>query len=129
MVSPVSSISPSAPKPVKKKSRPASPEVAAIKLSGKPDSLKKTKTAAIRFGDPAPTPAKDNGFFSKLKKVGLGTLGALSTGGFLLVGLPLGLAQMALGIFLHPLLITGALTMAIPLAGVAASFFLWPDKK
>lgn len=51
------------------------------------------------------------------------TVGVLSAGG-LAIGVPLGLLQMAVGIFFHPLLITGALTMGIPLAGLIGSIWL-----
>lgn len=91
--------------------------------SSKASDTFKSQKAAPKFGGNG----EEGGLKKALRKVTAGTVGALSAGG-LAIGVPLGLMQMALGIFIHPLLITGALTMGIPLAGAIGSYFLWKDK-
>lgn len=129
MVSSVSSLSPPAAKPAPKSTRSANARQTVIPPQDQADSIQASKNKPVRFGGNEQPSQSKGGLLDGLKKGALATLGATSAGGFLLAGLPLGLAQMALGLFFHPLLITGALTMGLPLAGVAASYLLWPGKK
>jgi hypothetical protein len=85
------------------------------------DSYQTTRPNVAKFGD-----NQGSGWESAkniTKKTAALALGALSFGG-LAIGVPLGLLQMAVGIFFHPLLITGALTIGIPLAALAGSIWL-----
>jgi hypothetical protein len=81
------------------------------------------QASAPRFGgSPAatgPGPAR------KAAAVGLGVLSGVG----LAVAIPFGLLQMAVGIVIHPLLITGAVTMALPFLGMLGSILLMGHKK
>lgn len=106
--------------------RPTSPQFGGLKGGVRSDTYQATKTKAAKFGD-----GDKNGLLGGVgnfvKKATAITVGALSVGG-LAIGVPLGLMQMAVGIFFHPLLITGALTMALPLAGLLGSIWLGTKK-
>lgn len=89
----------------------------------KPEALKPAASPALRFGG-GDHHHEGPGF---LKKTAAGTLGIMSGIG-LAVGVPLGLLQMAVGIIIHPLLITGMLTMALPALGLLGAYFLGKGK-
>lgn len=131
MVSPVSTAIPSQTKPAKRPARSASSETTSIQTGAKADQFKARKTSA-RFGGEPPQNSEKSGFLGSVmnvtRKVGAGTLGMLSVGGAA-IAVPLGLAQLALGIFIHPLLITGALTLGLPVVGGIASYLIWPKNK
>lgn len=131
MVSPVSTATPSQTKPAKRPARPASSASASIQTGAKADQFKSRKTTA-RFGGEQAQNSEKSGILGSVmsgtRKVGAGTLGMLSIGGAA-IAVPLGLAQLALGIFIHPLLITGALTLGLPVVGGIASYLIWPKNK
>jgi hypothetical protein len=84
-------------------------EKAAVGGASKPSG------AALRFGS---NNSENNrpGWFRQT----LGTTLSVGSGLALIPAIPLGLGQMALGIILHPLLITGAITLALPVMGLIA---------
>lgn len=97
---------------------PKSPQFAGDQFQTSKTS-KTPRAAAPRFGgNPPPAPAKtEPGGFRK----GIGfLLGIGSVVGFA-AAIPLGLTQMFFGLFVHPLLITGALTLAAPFIGLFAA--------
>ncbi|WP_373531751.1 hypothetical protein [Vampirovibrio sp.] len=103
------------------KSRNLRPETQKAGLPN--DRFQTNRPPLAKFGD-----KEEGGILNSLwnftKKATAVTVGLLSTVG-LTVGVPLGLMQMAVGLFFHPLLITGALTIGIPLAGAIGSVWLF----
>jgi hypothetical protein len=102
-------------------STPTAPKFSGDQFQSRKVSGATQLPAAPRFG--GGNPAESGGFGKFLRNVGAATLGVLSGVG-LAVGIPLGLAQMAIGIFIHPLLVTGALTMGIPFLGMIGAILL-----
>jgi hypothetical protein len=85
------------------------------------DSYQTSRAKAARFGNDQGGPWES---LKKIAKTTTAIAGATLSGVGLAIGIPLGLLQMAVGIFFHPLLITGALTIGIPLAGLIGSIML-----
>jgi len=96
----------------------ASPEQAPTAIGPKPNA------PAIRFGNEhAEKPAKEHGFLRRTAATVLSVASGLS----LLAAVPLALLQFAVGLIVHPLLITGAITLGLPILGLVGGHFL--DKK
>jgi hypothetical protein len=94
-----------------------------IRFGNGRDRFQTNRSSEAKFGDGNEHGKIWESVKNFAKKATAITVGALSVGG-LAIGVPLGLLQMAVGIFFHPLLITGALTMGIPLAGLIGSIWL-----
>lgn len=111
--------------PLKPTATPQFGNASKLKASAKVDAFQKSSN--VRFEN-----NNNDGVFDSVKKTlrktTAATLGIASCVG-LAVGVPLGLMQMVPGIAFHPLLVTGALTMGIPLAGLLGAIWLWGDKK
>lgn len=100
------------------------------------DTLETTSPTGrtLRFGssssDKKKTEQKEGGFLNSIsrffRKVVGGTLmGLAGMSGFITV--PLGLTQVVLGIFFHPLLITGGLTIGASILGFGIGKWIWPS--
>lgn len=94
-----------------------------IRFGNRGDRFQANRSSEAKFGDGNEHGKIWESAKNFARKATAITVGALSFGG-LAIGIPLGLLQMAVGIFFHPLLITGALTMGIPLAGLIGSIWL-----